>query len=163
VSSAWHGACHVVAARCMVQKRPKCRGCVPQDCLSTFEPGDFATLRPGSLPLCVRPICHFASNQIRSNMQNHPGKSHFRRKTASTILYILCYSSATSLHITRVRTLTTSFHDSSLNLLTLPQFIPYNRLAFDCHGLIRRLGRLLSDLLPFEMSSVVGVMVSLRN
>ena len=156
------GQCRIAAARRMVQENKAPRDTF-QDRLDTIEPGDFATLRPGSLPLYVLPICHFASNQIRLNTRNHAGKSHFRQKTASTILYILSHSSATSLHVIRVHTLTTSFNDFSLNLLTLPQFIPYNTSAFDCHGLIRRLGRLLSDLLSFEMSSVVGVMVSLRN
>ncbi len=43
------------------------------------------------------------------------------------------------------------------NLLTLTEFMAYNMLTFDLHGLIRRLGRLLSDLLTFEMGSTVGV------
>jgi hypothetical protein len=35
--------------------------------------------------------------------------------------------------------------------------MPYNMLTLYSHGLIRRLGRLLSDPLSFEMGSAVGV------
>ena len=36
--------------------------------------------------------------------------------------------------------------------------MPYNMLTLYFHGIIRRLGRLLSDLLSFEMGSVAGVL-----
>lgn len=96
-----------------------CSG-VPSDRLSVFESHGFAFLCPAVLPISVPPTCRFASDQVHPNQRNHTGKSHFRWKTAATILYILSYSSATSLHVTRVHTLTAPFVYSSPNLLTLP-------------------------------------------
>ncbi len=53
-----------------------------------------------------------------------------------------------------------TFQDCVQNPLTRDRVSPYNILAFDFRGLIRRLGRMLSDLLSFEMGPTVGVMVS---
>jgi len=136
--------------------------------------GRFADLRPAGLPIYVPSTCRFASDPIRSTSRNCSGKPYFRRKTAATILYILSYSLTPALHIPHVHTHTTPFLYFSSNLLTLPAFILYNVLTFDSHGLIRRLGRLLSGpvstrlillsaprhMLSLEMGSAVGVLVS---
>ena len=133
--------------------------------------GRFADLRPAGLPIYVPPTCRFTSDQIRPNVRNHSVNPHLRQKTAATILYILSYSLAPALHIPHVHTYTTPFFYFSSILLTLPVFILYNVLTFDSHGLIRRLGRLLSGpvstllillstprhMLSLEMGSTVGV------
>jgi hypothetical protein len=126
-------------------------------------------LRPAILSFYIRPFS--------SESRNLPEKRHFPQKTAATILYIPFYFSATLLPLLPVRNLTLPFPRFPENLLTLPFLIPYNMLNLNSHGLIRRLGRLLSGsvlallvlrstlrhMLSLEMGSVVGVMVSLRN
>jgi hypothetical protein len=144
------------------------RTSVTFDYSSHVSERDFATLCPEGLPLYVLPFCHFASDQVRSNLHNHTGNPHFLWKTAATILYILYSLPTTSLQVIHVHILTLPFLYFSPKLLTPLVFIPYNVLAFDLHGLIRRLGRLPSDSilffdrdsLSFEVSSTVGVMVS---
>jgi hypothetical protein len=87
-------------------------------------------------------------------------------KTAATTLYIFLSPSATFLHTIRVRKPTSFFPILARTLLTSPYFMPYNIRSLYSHGLIRRLGRLLSDLsfgftqdmLSFEMGPAVGVL-----
>jgi len=104
--------------------------------------GKFADLRPEGLPIHVLPVCRFTSDSIRYHLEKTPTKPRFSEKTAATILYILSYLSAEHLGYARAHTCIASFLNCLLKLLTLPSFIPYNILAFDRHGLIRRLGRL---------------------
>jgi hypothetical protein len=99
-------------------------------------------LRPEALPIYVLPVCRFTSDHIRFAPSNSPIKRHFLEGTAATILYISFHLFVTQLHPPHSHTCTRSFLYYFFKLLTLPAFIPYNMLAFDLHGLIRRLGRL---------------------
>jgi len=138
------------------------------------------TLGAITCPLWVRHPVHFACEQIRWRRRIHAQKRGLPRKLPRPS-YIF------SILLLRLRLPTSSFvvsfvvnvscSNSFPKVLTLQSFIPYNTFAFDSHGLIRRLGRLLSDLahtlslilstllrmLSFEVSSVAGVMVSRQN
>ncbi len=142
---------------------------VNRSAIRHFASQVFVILRPATLSFYIRPPS--------SESKNLPEKRHLSRKTAATILYIPSYFSATLLPLLLVRTLTFPFPRFLANLLTRPSLIPYNMLNFISHGLIRRLGRLLSGPVPsllvlrstlrhmlsLEMDSIAGVMVSLWN
>lgn len=87
-----------------------------------------------------------------------PEKTKLLGKTAATILYILYYLSATLFHLAPAHTLIPLFLYFLSKLLTLPVSLPYNKIAFDLHGLIRCLERLRLDLLSFKLNSIVGVL-----
>ena len=136
--------------------------------------------RNRTCPLCVRHPVHFACEQICWKHRIHAQKWCLSSKLPRpsyifSLLLLRPRLHHSSFGVSFV--VNASYSNSLPKLLTLQSFLPYNTLAFDSHGLIRRLGRLLSDLvhslslilfapvhmLSFEMSSVAGVTVSRRN
>ncbi len=114
--------------------------------MNPIRAGAFVILHPMILAFCAYSLCHFASTTIHPHARVHSGRQAFRRKTAATILSILLFPPPTHLHTPPVRTPTPLFSNSLPNLLTGLSFMPYTIHSLYSHGLIRRLGRLLSDL-----------------
>lgn len=126
------------------------------------------------LPFLVRMPCPFWCGQIRQRerkcRENRCFPSKVRRQYYILLVYPL-FDHFTHLQIKVVYSFHLTLINSFSKLLTLLVFLPYNMLAFDPHGLIRCLERMLSGsvltrlillptlehMLSLEMGSAVGV------